>query len=111
MPLEVALEPGEADVQVAAKAGRQHSRISLCNASTAPFVCGRPGADQGVAEAELVEGEAEVAGAKLAVVVGERALQAPAWPAARARPGERAWRSVCAPVRLPCGQLTSSAQA
>jgi hypothetical protein len=42
-----------------------------------------PGADQGVADAEVVEGGAEVAGAKLAAVVGGRALQAPAWPAAR----------------------------
>ena len=71
---------------------------------------GSAGADQGVADAELVEGGAEVVGAELAAVVGEDALELPAGPGeVGADPaGELGGLGS---GRVACGQLISSAQA
>jgi hypothetical protein len=76
---EVALESGEADVEVAGEGGAPalleddavkgfDSAVGLRSA----------GADPGVAGAELVQGVVEVDGAELAAVIAEDTLESPA---------------------------------
>jgi hypothetical protein len=66
--------------------------------------------DQGVAGAELLERGAEVGGAKLAAVIGEHALQAPAGGGKLGADAAGESRGLLAGW-IARGQLTSSTQA
>ena len=109
--VEVALEPGEADVEVAGEGGPpaffEDQPVQGFDVAVGLRAAGP---DQSVADAELGEGGAEVGGAELAAVVAEHSFEPPACPC-KSTQTRRASLEVCAPVGLLCGQLTSSAQA
>ena len=110
--VEVAFEAGEAEVEVAGEGGppafledQPVQRFDVAVGLRAA------GVDQRVPRAEPLEGGAEVAGAELAAVVGEHALEPPAGGLSSARDALGELGGLLRRSGCPWRQMTSSAQA